>query len=313
MADSSTITNQTPKEKPVVITSEGNKKEMFKFSFVNPKILGAMAVFVLLIGGVGTGVYLTQNRQQPTTQASLSQVDLKFQPDKIDVVSGQEFNVDVFAGANDNQINNVELSLKYDPAILTLKSITPGQFLPKILIPPKIASGSATISLGTDGNSGVSGNGVIAGLKFQANNSLSQSSGKITFDSLNTKISILNRSQESINTNLGDVEVNIKTAGQADSQSAPAGALTQSLSVAAKSPEASGAAKAADSSDFNDDGLTNSIDLSLMYSGWGNPETDTQKKADLNHDGVINGMDYSTLLPKFKSNWCIGLSVKGEK
>ena len=264
-----------------------------------------MAVLVLLIGGVGTGVYLTQNRQQSTTQATLSQIDLKFQPDKLEVAPGAEFNIDVFANASDNQITNVDLAIKYDPEILVLKSITPGQFLPKILTPPQIASGSATVSLGTDGNAGVSGSGTIAGLKFQANARIIQTSGQITFDPQNTKISILNRSPENTSDNLGSAEISIKTAaaGHDNNQASSSGNIQSSPSprVEAANPVASSSAQTFDPADFNEDGLINSVDLSLMYSGWGKPETDAQKKADLNKDGVINGVDYAMLLTKFKA------------
>lgn len=52
--------------------------------------------------------------------------------------------------------------------------------------------------------------------------------------------------------------------------------------------------------DFNDDSLVNSVDLSIMYSGWGVPRNDLQKGADINQDGTINGIDYSLFLPHFK-------------
>lgn len=53
--------------------------------------------------------------------------------------------------------------------------------------------------------------------------------------------------------------------------------------------------------DFNGDNTANSIDLSIMYAGWGTPKNDQQKKADMNSDGIINGIDYSIFLPHFNS------------
>ncbi len=58
-------------------------------------------------------------------------------------------------------------------------------------------------------------------------------------------------------------------------------------------------ASSAASYDFSEDGMVNSIDLSVMYSGWGTPKNETQQKADLNEDGIINGIDYSIFLPHF--------------
>jgi hypothetical protein len=51
--------------------------------------------------------------------------------------------------------------------------------------------------------------------------------------------------------------------------------------------------------DFNGDQAINSLDLSIMYAGWGTPKNDPQKNSDLNGDGIINGIDYSIFLPQF--------------
>lgn len=295
------IENQTPKEKPIVITADGARKSQFKFSFVNPKILAGMTVLLLLIGGVGTGVYLIQKPQQATTQATSSPVDLVFQPSQIQTSKGTDFNADVYVNSNDNQITATNLTVKYDPEVLTLKSITPGQFLPKILIPPVISEGLASISLGTDGNSGVAGSGVVATLLFEAKPGASANSSEISFDPATTKISVLNRSQESASDTFGNAQVTLDPASaqpSASPETSPSPIVTEVLQSTA-SAQSSGATSTG-STDFNNDGLTNSIDLSVLYSGWGDPETDTQKKADLNNDGKINGMDYAVFLPKFK-------------
>lgn len=298
MPDSTIITNQTPKEKPVVITSEGSKKNMFKFSFVNPKILGAMTVLLLLIGGVGAGVYLTQVRQQATTQATLSGVDLTFKPAELQVAADSEFSVDIFISSKDSQITSTDLTVKYDPQLLTLSSVTPKQFLPKILIQPYIGAGSASVSLGTDGNSGVSGSGVIASLVFKVNSQNETSSGQISFDPVHTKINVLNRSDDA-NDSLGSAKITVGPAASpgADHSASSNPAPSENPSA---SPAQSPSNESSISPDFNGDGRTNSIDLSIMYSGWGSPKTDIQKKADLNNDGVVNGIDYAIFLPKFK-------------
>ena len=242
MSDSSTITDQTPKEKPVVITSSGSKKDMFKFSFVNPKILGAMTVLLLLIGGVAGGVYMTQNRQQTTSQASpVTGVDLSFKPADTTTSTGSQFNVDIFAAGNDNQINSTDLTITYDPEVLTLKSISPGQFLPKILIPPKIEPGQASISLGTDGNSGVSGSGVIASLLLKVNDQAPPTTTQISLEE-STKIKVLNRTNEGISDTLGSAQVTI----------------IQAIPPSPSPP------KLQENTDLNGDGVINGIDR-LLY------------------------------------------------
>ena len=134
------------KDKPVVISAENySKKNIFKYSFLNPKILGLLTVLLLIVGGVGTGVYLTQTPNQKVTQATLATTDISFKPSQTQTEAGSNFNIDVFANANGNKITKVTLTIKYDPDVLDLKSILPRQFLPKVLIAPELASGSASV------------------------------------------------------------------------------------------------------------------------------------------------------------------------
>ncbi len=291
MDSPTTIENQTPKEKPVVISSDGPRKNPFKYSLVNPKFLGAMTVMLLLVGGVGTGVYLIQRPQQTISQASLSPVTMNLQPVQIETQTGAEFTVDVFSLAGNNQITSVDLNLDYDPEVLVLQSITPKDFLPKILVPPKIASGSASVSLGTEGTSGVSGSGVIATLLFKVMSTTTQTSTTINFDSGKSQIKVLNRDSGNSGDTFGKTQVTI---AQLTSAESPSTTQNPSASSASAEPQSS------ENSDFNNDGQTNSIDISLMYSAWGDPETETQQKADLNGDGTVNGMDYSSILPKLR-------------
>jgi len=288
LMDSPTSMNdQTPKEKPVVITSTNTKSPSFKFSLVNPKILGAMTVLLLLVGGTGAGVYLVQSPQQATSQASLTGVSLSFKPDQIQVNASSQFSVDVFADAGENKINSTDLNFKYDPEILDLKSISPGQFLPRILIDPKLEPGNALVSLGTDSNSGVTGGGIIASLVFEVKNSDSPQT-EITFDQKTTSIKVLNRAGEGIGDTFGKANVTINST-----------TILQTEETTTNNPD-SQTSSPPNVADFNNDGLINSIDLSIMYAAWGEPESDTQKKADLNNDDTVNGLDYSTFLPKFK-------------
>jgi hypothetical protein len=290
------------KEKPVVISADTSTKGgVFKFSYVNPKILGLLTVLLLMIGGVGTGVYLTQTPQKTTTQASLDKVDLSLQPAKSEISGGGGFTVDIFANANNNKITSATLSITYDPKVLDLKSITPRQFLPKVLLEPKISTGSAVVSLGTDGNSGISGSGILAVLTFQPKPGQSATT-KIEFNQAATQINTLGNT--TTGTELNSAEVKINTIGVSAPQTVTASGLTttneSTLSGKTEVSREETVEIKETEFDFNDDGQVNSVDLSLVYSAWGEPETDTQKKADINGDGVVNGLDYSKFLPYLK-------------
>lgn len=295
MSDSISIQNQTPKDKPVVITAEGfSKKNSFKFSFVNPKILSAMTVLLLMIGGIGTAVYLTQKPQQISSLASVTMVDLVFQPSQVSTQAGKNFTLDVFANSKDVKITGVNLTFNYDSQFLQLKSITPKQFLPKILVEPKISSGSASISLGPAGSEGITGNGILASLVFKAIKPTDSLPTEISIDETQSQINTLDQAQ--IKTNFGTAKITALP-GTNVNDTQPASTSAQINIPPTQTASGSGLTN---TSDFNSDSLVNSVDLSIMYSGWGNPKTEVQKKADLNGDGIINGIDYSLMLPKFK-------------
>ena len=294
------------KDKPVVISAENySKKNIFKYSFLNPKILGLLTVLLLIVGGVGTGVYLTQTPNQKVTQATLATTDISFKPSQTQTEAGSNFNIDVFANANGNKITKVTLTIKYDPDVLDLKSILPRQFLPKVLIAPELASGSASVSLGTDGNSGISGSGIIATLGFQ---SKEQASGEtqISFDDSKTQINILgNPANSASNFESAKITINPKVAPALESTSS-----SQNPSGLPPADNQAGTSSAADSEafDLNSDSQINSVDLSVLYGAWGTPTTEIQKKADLNGDGVVNGLDYAKLVPQLKW-WFMSISL----
>ncbi len=290
------------KDKPIVISAESYKnKSIFKNSILNPKILGSLTAVFLLVVGVGAGVYLTQRPQQTQTQANLTPTDLSFKPPATDTKVGDKFSIDIFANANNNQITSAKLAIKYDPEILELTSITPKEFLPKVLIAPVMAPGSASVSLGTDGNAGISGSGVVATLSFTSKKAAP--STIISLDNSQTQINILGSTTNSL-APVQNAIVSVKSAAPNPPQSLQASAsasikpLATSRPLASRNPVASSSAA---SFDFNSDSLINSIDLSVVYSAWGNElDTDLKKKADLNGDGTVNGLDYALFLPNLK-------------
>lgn len=290
------------KDKPVVISAENYaKKNIFKFSFVNPKILGLLTVVLLLVGGVGTGVYLTQTPNQTVTQATLTTAEISFKPSTIQAQSGSAFSIDVFGNANGNQITGVKLAFKYDVAVLELTSISPKQFLPKVLLAPVIASGSAAVALGTDGNSGISGSGVLATLSFRVKTQQATST-QISFEKDKTQVNVLGNPNNLVG-NLDPAKI-IITPGPGNSpavKESSASAEVQDITRTGETEQLSSQSAALTSEfDFNSDDQINSVDLSVLYSAWGTPETETQKKADFNGDGIVNGLDYSKFLPQLK-------------
>lgn len=275
-----------PKDKPIVISAQNYaKKQIFKYSFLNPKILGLLTVVLLMVVGVGAGVYMIQSRSQTQTRATLQVSDISFKPAEIEVNAGSSFNINVFGDAGGNQITSTQLGIKYDPEFLELTSITPKQFLPRVLTNPVIASGEATVSLGTDGNSGISGSGILASLSFKAKKQ-SETPTLISFDKEQTRINILGNSTNP----LSDLKSAAITINPPPSASSPVQTQPSPKASVTKEPNF----------DFNSDSKVNSVDLSIIYSAWGNPQSELQKKADINGDGIVNGLDYSLFLPHFK-------------
>jgi len=273
----------TPGKEPVVFKSQ-NASKSFK---VNIKILAGIFVFVFMVGGIGTGVYLTQRSQQLTSRASLDKVDLALQPSEISATASGQFQTDVVVTTNPLKAAAVEAVIKYDPEYLRLDGI----LLVKTFLDTelKLATESGSFILGTLDPDGKGGTGTLATLSFTALKDTSTPTA-ITFDPAKTRVSAAGQSTD-MKGDLGQALVTIgsQTASPSPSPSSSSSPL----------PSPSPSPSAAVSYDFNGDSAINAVDLSIMYSGWGTPTTDTQKKADLNNDGVINGLDYSQFLPQF--------------
>src|SRR3989344_6803066 len=105
----------TPGKEPVVFKSQ-NASKSFK---VNIKILAGIFVFVFMVGGIGTGVYLTQRSQQLTSRASLDKVDLALQPSEISATASGQFQTDV-VDRKSTRLNSSHMSISY--AVFCLKT-----------------------------------------------------------------------------------------------------------------------------------------------------------------------------------------------
>ncbi len=265
-------------KQPVVFKSTTPSNSKF-----NLKILAGVFVFLFLVGGVGAGVYLTQKPQNLTSSASEEKVDLAFQPSTKIATPSAQFQADVTINTKTAKAVAAEVYVKFDPEYLRLDSITTKKdFLDQELRAPRLASDSGSFIIGTLNPDGKTGTGILATLNFTALKNTS-SPINVTFDAAKTKINVIEHSDNA----KGALDPLAVTIGQGVGNNAsPSPSPHIDISY-----------------DFNNDTKVNAVDLSILYSAWGTPTTDIQKKADTHPagspDGSVNGLDYSAFLPHF--------------
>lgn len=97
-------------------------------------------------------------------------VDLSLNPASQTTAVNQKFNLDVEIDGKSNQVTGADLEINFDPEFLSLESVTPGTYLPTVLISSSIdnTNGSATITLGAQIGNPPTGKGKLMTLEFKA-------------------------------------------------------------------------------------------------------------------------------------------------
>lgn len=287
----------------------------------NTKVILTGLLMLLLVSGIGVGVFLARNRTQLSSQAAAN-VGLGFNPAQIDTQLDQTFEATVTIDTSDQSVTGTELHISYDPQLFILESFEKGTFLPNSVGQSEIDNGSANITLipNLSNLSPGKGKGDLAFLKFKVIRT-STTPAEISVDKTKTQISAEGQDNNALGTttkmivNFGTDATASPSPGSSLAPSPSAGTTTSTLPsptpvastpggiISSANPSASPlpspSSRVDPKKDFNGDGKVNSVDLSFMYSAWGTPKTEAHKKADLNLDGVVNGIDYSLFLPGF--------------
>ncbi|MEK7521370.1 MAG: cohesin domain-containing protein [Patescibacteria group bacterium] len=136
---------------------------------MNKKVIIALVTLLLLLVGLGVGVFLVRQTQEVRKKAAPAS-SIEILPKSPTASAGQEFTLSVNMKTSTNEISGAELHITFDADKLTLRDFLPTTSLPTVFVSPKIdnTAGTASMTLGAQPSNLFSGEGMIATLKFQA-------------------------------------------------------------------------------------------------------------------------------------------------
>jgi hypothetical protein len=126
---------------------------------------------------------------KPASHAASGIVDLSLSPAQVTVSQNGTFNLDVVINAKTDLVSAASVQVNFDPAVLQATSVTAGSFLPIAIVPGAVGSGTASITLGANPGSPVSGNGTLAVITFKALQNTTTS--VVSFDTTNTQVAVI--------------------------------------------------------------------------------------------------------------------------
>lgn len=134
----------------------------------NRKIVGIATLLIMLVA-LPVSVLLVRQRQELRREAAAA-TTLSLLPSSLAVQPGEQFSLEVTIDTGSNTVSAADLVITFDSSKLTATGITAGTFLPVILAPGAVTSGTATIILGSLPEAPMRGTGVLATVTFTANN-----------------------------------------------------------------------------------------------------------------------------------------------
>ena len=139
------------------------------------KVFVSLLSLVFALAILALAVYYIRFRQNTSpTQASGVLLQLAGTAGNITWLGGgkvrpdSEFSVDVYMNSNGMSVTGADIEVKYDPKQLSAISVNQGAtLLPVVFVPGQISLGLAKIVLGCKPTTPVTGNGILASVKFK--------------------------------------------------------------------------------------------------------------------------------------------------
>lgn len=277
-----------------------NKISLF-FSFFKRKnvIISTLSTAFILITLV-LGVYFVRFRQNTGTVHAES-VQVKFISTATTVKNGDEFVVDVYIDTKGMSVTGSDLRVRYDPLLLKVESVTPGKFLPVVLLPQQLSSGSAQIVLGSNVTEPKNGTGILESVKFKV---LGKGATANIYFGSGSAVAAIGQTANVLATP-ASLNINIEagpTAAPTPTLSPSASPTATPVSTPTASPTANPSATpvstptgGAKPGDVSGDGVVNIVDIGLIIDNYGKSPI-PNPKTDLNGDGTINIVDIGIVI-----------------
>lgn len=143
----------------------------YPFEFIHIKSrkdLPHLAVVVLLVFGIGLGVYLALQPQIFKKQAAGdSIVEVKFIPESILFETGRDYEAKIAVNPKGTRVNAAALNVTYNPEVISVLEITSGGFLPVQLKINDDHQGKLTLIYGSTIESQADKPGMLSVIKFK--------------------------------------------------------------------------------------------------------------------------------------------------
>lgn len=144
------------------------------FEFIHVKSyrdLPHLMMVIVLVLGIGLGVYLSFQPQIFKKQAAENSiVDLQFIPHTIPISTGTDYEARLAINPKGQRVTAVNLSLSYDPAVISVTEIKNGGFLPVDLRIIDDRQGNLNLIYGSTIEHQASQAGVLSVIKFRVLN-----------------------------------------------------------------------------------------------------------------------------------------------
>ncbi len=182
----------------------------FGNDFKNIRMLFYALLFLLLLIITAFGMFLSNKTTTGyKTKAAGNGIALTLIPSTVAAPAGSDFPVTVSMNTNEKTVSAAEIHLSYDPTKLKVKTVTTLDYLPVILVPATVGSGTATFILGSQPTAPKKGAGILATLTFTSFTSLPS---RISFAN-NTQVAAIGQTSNAIDTMTG-TDVNKNAGGE---------------------------------------------------------------------------------------------------
>lgn len=128
-----------------------------------------LAIVLLLIIGIGVGVYMALQPQIFNKEASeRSIVDLKFIPGQVFIDTGKEYEVKIAINPKGERVTAVQLNIAYSAGIISVLEVKNGGFLPIDLKINDDRQGNLNLIYGSTIENEANRPGIVSVIKFKA-------------------------------------------------------------------------------------------------------------------------------------------------
>jgi hypothetical protein len=268
----------------------------------NGKMFLQLFAVLLLLGGLGAGIFLANRQQELRSRATNTNPTLAMNPATVTKQINETFSVGLTLNTNSASVSAAAIEVSYDPSKLEAQSINAGTFLPNVFAQGAIANGKVTITLGSPTEGAKRGTGVIATINFKA---LANGSTSLAYTA-NTQVAAIGQNSNALASSTGtQVTVGSATAATATPGACP----TPPAPTNATAPTVSSCTSTVQNVRFSWGAASGATKYYLRIddtsNGWVNCGTGTSNAGDYCIDNITTTNYSKGLVPGRQYKWWV--------